>query len=33
MIQNQQIVMAFAYIIASVSLSISAAWLGCYLFS
>ena len=33
MIQNQQIVMAFAYIIASVSLSISAACLGNYLFS
>lgn len=33
MIQNQQIVMAFAYIIASVSLSISATCFGYYLFS
>jgi CrcB protein len=33
MIQNQQIVMAFAYIIASVCLSISATCFGYYLFS
>jgi len=33
MIQNQQIVMAFAYIIASVSLSISATCFGYYSFS
>lgn len=32
MIQNQQIVMAFAYIITSVFLSITAAWFGFYLF-
>jgi CrcB protein len=29
MIQNQQILIAIAYILASVCLSIGAAWLGC----
>jgi len=33
MIQNQQMLMAFAYIMASVFLSITAAWFGYYLFS